>query len=323
MRFVVDDCLNFMEKRIESCSIDCIVTSPPYNLGKNYGKYKDNLLYDDYFNWIDKVAVAFQRVISDDGHLFLNIGYTNKEPWIAFDAVQVLRKYFVLQNNLIWIKHIKIFEDTFGIYKPISSNRFTTPTYEHIFHLTKTGKSLVNRTSISGKYGPKKGVYEKAYTPKAQKTRYENTVKRSVCKKLYKHSDWKIIENNINFKEEVHKYMEEKPFIYNKPKDEGNCWYIPYTPIAKLTKELGITILGNNLLGKNDHPAIFPVELPIRCLKFADYKKNWKVLDPFVGTGSTLVACQKLGIKRSLGIDIDQKYIDFSKKRLKKLAEKY
>lgn len=98
-----------------------------------------------------------------------------------------------MQNNIKWIKHIKIGEDTFGIYKPISSLSYTTPVWEDIFHFTFLGNNLVNRTSISGKYGPKKGPYASAYTPEACRNRYENTVKRAVCKCLYKHSNWKEV----------------------------------------------------------------------------------------------------------------------------------
>lgn len=321
MRTATGDCLVVMET-IKEDLIDCIITSPPYNLGKNYLSYKDLLPYEQYLDWMEQLAISFKRVLKENGHIFLNIGYTNKEPWIAYDVAYRFRKHFVLQNNIIWLKHIKIGLDTFGIYKPIASKRYTTPVWENIFHFTPLGDSLINRTSISGEYGPKKGNYEKAYTPKAQLTRYEGAMKRRLCKKLFGHSNWKKedIKNDKNFQQKLVEYKKEKPFEYNKSKDEGNIWYIPYTPIAKLAKELGSKELGTNKTGKNNHPAIFPVELPKKCLMFADYKDDWFVLDPFLGTGSTLVACQELGISKAIGIDIDKNYIKFSKDRLEKLS---
>lgn len=42
------DMLN--DKRIPDNYIDLIVTSPPYNVGKNYGEANDNLEYDDYIS---------------------------------------------------------------------------------------------------------------------------------------------------------------------------------------------------------------------------------------------------------------------------------
>lgn len=319
MKLIKGNCL-LARNAMPPQSVDCIITSPPYNIGKKYHTYVDKLPYKEYLNWIEEIAKTFSYLLKRTGHIFLNVGYTSKEPWIAMDVAQRFRSYFVLQNNIKWIKHIKIDKDTFGIYKPISSPRYTTPVWEDIFHFTCEGNCPVNRVSISGEYGPKKGTYASAYTPKACRNRYENTVKRVVCKKLYGHNNWKSIQSssdNETFNCAVEEYQKRKPFVYNKPKDEGNVWYIPYTPVAKLAKELGSTNLGTNSSGKSNHPAVFPVELPARCLKFADYKKDWVVLDPFLGTGTTLVACQQLGILNSIGIDIDKHYIEFTKKRIK------
>ena len=63
------------------------------------------------------------------------------------------------------------------------------------------------------------------------------------------------------------------------------------------------------------HPAVFPVELARRCIQLAGVKENTVVLDPFVGTGTTLLACQELGVK-GIGIDIDPAYCSYARKRL-------
>ena len=63
------------------------------------------------------------------------------------------------------------------------------------------------------------------------------------------------------------------------------------------------------------HPAPFPVELPRRLINFLSYKGD-TILDPFVGSGSTLIACKELD-RNGIGVDISQKYIDIAKKRLK------
>ncbi len=68
------------------------------------------------------------------------------------------------------------------------------------------------------------------------------------------------------------------------------------------------------------HPAPFPVELPKRCIKLFSFVGD-TVLDPFVGSGSTLVAALQTG-RRGVGFDIDPIYCAYAKKRLAKQFSK-
>jgi site-specific DNA-methyltransferase (adenine-specific) len=62
------------------------------------------------------------------------------------------------------------------------------------------------------------------------------------------------------------------------------------------------------------HPAPFPVELPERCIKLFTFVGD-TVLDPFSGSGSTLIACV-LTNRIGIGIDIDNNYCEIAKQRL-------
>lgn len=62
------------------------------------------------------------------------------------------------------------------------------------------------------------------------------------------------------------------------------------------------------------HPAPFPLELPRRCIKLFSYKENL-VLDPFLGSGSTLVAAMQTG-RHGVGFDLDADYCALAKKRI-------
>jgi len=62
------------------------------------------------------------------------------------------------------------------------------------------------------------------------------------------------------------------------------------------------------------HPAPFPVELPKRCIRLFSFVGDM-VLDPFLGSGSTLLACLQTG-REGIGVDIDKKYCELAKRRL-------
>jgi site-specific DNA-methyltransferase (adenine-specific) len=65
---------------------------------------------------------------------------------------------------------------------------------------------------------------------------------------------------------------------------------------------------------KVGHPSPFPIELPKRCMKLFSFVGD-TVLDPFLGSGTTLIAC--LETKRvGIGVEIDRKYCELAKSRL-------
>jgi len=67
------------------------------------------------------------------------------------------------------------------------------------------------------------------------------------------------------------------------------------------------------------HPAPFPVELPRRCIKLFSFVGD-TVLDPFCGSGSTLIACRQTK-RRDIGIEIDAGYCALAVDRLTKEAD--
>ncbi len=67
------------------------------------------------------------------------------------------------------------------------------------------------------------------------------------------------------------------------------------------------------------HPAPFPVELPRRCIKLFTFVGDI-VLDPFLGSGSTLIACALTG-RKGIGVETDKRYCEIAKRRLIKEAQ--
>jgi site-specific DNA-methyltransferase (adenine-specific) len=65
------------------------------------------------------------------------------------------------------------------------------------------------------------------------------------------------------------------------------------------------------------HPAPFPVELPRRCIKLFSFVGD-VVLDPFLGSGTTLLACAETH-RQGIGVEIDENYCKLAKQRLQKM----
>ena len=70
-----------------------------------------------------------------------------------------------------------------------------------------------------------------------------------------------------------------------------------------------------------DHPAPFPLELPKRCIKLFSFVED-TVLDPFLGSGTTLVASSLLN-RKGIGVEIDRKYCGIAKRRVSSIITTY
>ncbi len=247
---VVGDCLTLLAA-LPAQSIDVVVTSPPYNIGIAYRTYADQKPRADYLAWMGEVSRALCRTLKPDGSLFLNVGATNTDPWIANDVAGVFRRDFVLQNQIVWVKSLSIDSDTFGHFKPITSRRFLNNNHESIFHFTTAGDLPLDRLAIGVPFKDKSNI-----------ARWGHTRDRRCA---------------------------------------GNTWFIPYSTVTSRAQ-------------KFHHPAGFPLDLPLRCLKLHG-KPDAVVLDPFLGTGTTLVAAKALGL-RGLGFEIDETYAATARARL-------
>ncbi|WP_434337064.1 DNA-methyltransferase [Mesomycoplasma conjunctivae] len=69
-------CGNAIEelKKIESKSINLIVTDPPYNLNKDYGNNKDNLKFEEYLEFSRQWLTEAKRILKDDGTIYIFMG---------------------------------------------------------------------------------------------------------------------------------------------------------------------------------------------------------------------------------------------------------
>jgi site-specific DNA-methyltransferase (adenine-specific) len=252
-RLICGDCLHELP-RLPAGSVDVVVTSPPYNLGLAYREYDDRLAEDAYLDWMLRVATELRRVMHPEGSFFLNVSGSSTAPWLPFELIVRLRRHFVLQNHIVWVKSIAIGRDAVGHFKPIGGQRFLHHNHEHIFHLTISGATKLDRLSIGVPFKDKSNIARRGH---AQDLR---------CR--------------------------------------GNTWFIPYDTVKSKSE-------------KFHHPGTFPVDLPRWCIRLHG-KPDATVLDPFMGTGTTVIAAHMEGAQ-GIGIEIDATYVATARNRLEAL----
>lgn len=169
-----EDCLSFLEKLFsEDIKVDVIVTSPPYNINKKYGSYRDNKSRSDYLRWMTDLAKKCFKVLKSDGSFFLNISGVPSDPSLPFEVVKHFEDSSLkLQNTIHWIKSISFEKEdvgknnsmrnsnnvSIGHFKPIISDRFLTDLHEYIFHFTKSNDIKLDKLAIGVPYQDKTNI---------------------------------------------------------------------------------------------------------------------------------------------------------------------
>ncbi len=88
----------------------------------------------------------------------------------------------------------------------------------------------------------------------------------------------------------------------------GNTWFITYETIQSRDKE-------------RPHPATFPVELVEQCVRLHGKGAATRLLDPFLGIGTSAVAAFRQQIEDFTGIELDEHYLEVAKERLNEEQE--
>lgn len=163
------DCLEGM-RSLPSGSVDVIVTSPPYNIGKPYRTHQDTIPRDQYLRWMGTIAVESRRILKEEGSFFLNVGGKPTDPWIPFDVIAAFRPHYALQNVIHWVKSIAIAKEDagnypsitgdigVGHYQPVNSPRYLSQCHEHIFHFTGSGDVTLDKFAIGVPYQDKSNI---------------------------------------------------------------------------------------------------------------------------------------------------------------------
>ena len=130
-------------------TVHLAITSPPYNLGKNYDSHKDELEYKKYLRWLDNVWKETSRVLIKGGRLALNIAPTGIKNFIPIHhdcASQLRRLGMKFKAEIIWYKQTMRKRTAWGSFRN-PSNPHIIPSWEYILVFSKGDRRLEGDTS--------------------------------------------------------------------------------------------------------------------------------------------------------------------------------
>ncbi len=173
-----------------------------------------------------------------------------------------------------------------------------------------------------------------------QLTKLLKVLANSTCKTRYICGHWKTFSDYVrvlgppatvivwNKSQQSNSSMKGHNFHLYNPRHEFIFYYGSQKHKTGLYEE-NVWTIPNEI--SDDHPTVKPVSLCIRAIRNSSVK-NDIVFDPFLGSGSTLIAAQRLG-RRCFGIELEPKYCDVIVRRFiagfgrdsvsKKIAERY
>lgn len=240
------DCLDYFTQ-IPSESIQLVVTSPPYNLGK---EYESRTALNRYLDFQKAVIKECHRVMCINGNICWQVGnYVENGTIVPLDTVlyPIFSSLgFKMRNRIIWhFGH--------GLH---CSKRFSGR-YETIIWFTKTDEYVFNLDPV-------------------------RVPQKYPGKKHYK--GIKAGEYSSN----------------PKGKNPSDVWEIPNVK--------------SNHIEKTEHPCQYPVELIERLVLSMTNPDDW-VMDPFLGTGTSIVAALRHG-RKGAGSEMVERYYNLAKERV-------
>jgi len=117
-------------------SVHLIITSPPYNVGK---EYDENLSLEEYRNFLKRVFSECFRILVDGGRICVNIANIGRKPYIplhAFLIQDMLDIGFIMRGEIIWNKGNSGVSTAWGSWKS-ASNPVLRDVHEYILVFQK------------------------------------------------------------------------------------------------------------------------------------------------------------------------------------------
>lgn len=140
----VGDAVEVMQSFVAD-SYGAVVTSPPYNIGVDYGACDDLMPRADYYDftaaWVEEaMRVAPVAVV--------NFGAPTSKPMNLAHFMLAASEVAHVQQHIAWVKSISSDEWSYGHFKPVNSKRYITNTWESVFVLSRDGSFELDRLAV-------------------------------------------------------------------------------------------------------------------------------------------------------------------------------
>lgn len=142
-KIIAGDVLKIMKKMPDN-SIHLAITSPPYNVGKDYDNHHDKMDYEDYLSWLNKVWKETKRVLVPGGRFCLNIaptGISNFIPLHQDFSNQLRKSKMKFRAEIVWYKQTMLKRTAWGSWKS-PSNPHIIPSWEYVLVFSKKQDKL-------------------------------------------------------------------------------------------------------------------------------------------------------------------------------------
>lgn len=139
--------------QVDDASVHLIVTSPPYNVDKDYSHYDDNRSLEEYLALLEEVWRECYRVLVPGGRIAINVANTNRRPYLplnGFITQQMLRLGFLMRGEIIWDKGASVGTSTAWGSFARASNPVLRDVHEYIMVFCKESFTLPAEGKRSG-----------------------------------------------------------------------------------------------------------------------------------------------------------------------------
>ena len=325
--FVLGEAGTVLRTWPDSC-IDFCMTSPPYWGHRQYsnGGIGQEETFQEYVENLCRVFAEVYRVLKPTGSFWLNIGdtYSDKSlvgiPWRVAFALTDTQNWF-LRNSVIWNK-VKGGPDT-------ARDRLRN-VHENVFHFVKTprgyfydadairnspAKSKVVNGSVISATGVSGVRYKRQIELSTRLTDEEKTAAFQALEGMLREMhDGKIGDFRMIIRGQQRATHSDRESVSGRARElqQRGFYFLRYHPNGSKPGDVW-DILPEDTQKREAHFAPYPEDV-CKIPLAATCPKNGIALDPFCGTGTTMLVAYRLGC-RSVGIDVSREYIDLARER--------